>query len=167
MFTSNAKLDSIRGKCTKIWYKNLLTFVLYLGSIWILFIIENWKHCSKIIFKCVNSAVGSIFNENFAEKRGFGSREQYIFQYWAWFLATVAVGPTDCGCQTQTLLWNAISKRYLNRFCNAFIHSSIRLLLRPLMSSLPWLSTSSSLTVTCQIYCERIHCKNFIVFVSL
>ena len=25
---------------------------------------ENWKHCSKIIFKCVNSTVGSIFNEN-------------------------------------------------------------------------------------------------------
>ena len=25
---------------------------------------ENWKHCSKIILKCVNSIVGSIFNEN-------------------------------------------------------------------------------------------------------
>ena len=24
---------------------------------------ENWKHCSKIIFKCVNSTVGPIFNE--------------------------------------------------------------------------------------------------------
>ena len=24
--------------------------------------IENWKHCSKIIFKCVNSTVRSIFN---------------------------------------------------------------------------------------------------------
>ena len=23
---------------------------------------ENWKHCNKIIFKCVNSAVGPIFN---------------------------------------------------------------------------------------------------------
>ena len=23
---------------------------------------ENWKHCSKIIFKCVNSIVGPIFN---------------------------------------------------------------------------------------------------------
>ena len=29
---------------------------------------ENWKYCSKIIFKCVNSIVGSIFNENFAKK---------------------------------------------------------------------------------------------------
>ena len=29
---------------------------------------ENWKHYSKIIFKCVNSAVGPIFNEKVAEK---------------------------------------------------------------------------------------------------
>ena len=32
--------------------------------------IENWKHCNKIIFKCVNSAVWPIFNENFVEKIG-------------------------------------------------------------------------------------------------
>ena len=31
---------------------------------------ENWKYCNKIIFKCVNSAVRPIFNENFVEKRG-------------------------------------------------------------------------------------------------
>ena len=30
---------------------------------------ENWKHCSKIIFKCVNSAIEPIFNESFVEKR--------------------------------------------------------------------------------------------------
>ena len=24
---------------------------------------ENWKHCNKIIFKCVNNIVGFIFNE--------------------------------------------------------------------------------------------------------
>ena len=29
---------------------------------------ENWKYCSKIIFKCVNSAVGPIFNEKVVEK---------------------------------------------------------------------------------------------------
>ena len=28
---------------------------------------ENWKHCSKIIFKCVNSAMWPIFNEKVAE----------------------------------------------------------------------------------------------------
>ena len=30
--------------------------------------IENWKHCSKIIFKCMNSTVRYIFNEKVAEK---------------------------------------------------------------------------------------------------
>ena len=29
---------------------------------------ENWKYCSKIIFKYVNSAMRSIFNEKVAEK---------------------------------------------------------------------------------------------------
>ena len=29
---------------------------------------ENWKHCNKIIFKCVNSVIGPIFNEKVAEK---------------------------------------------------------------------------------------------------
>ena len=32
-----------------------------MGSVWIEFIVaENWKHCSEIIFKCVNSIVGPI-----------------------------------------------------------------------------------------------------------
>ena len=31
---------------------------------------ENWKHCSKIIFKCVNSTVRPIFNEKVVEKWG-------------------------------------------------------------------------------------------------
>ena len=29
---------------------------------------KNWKHCSKIIFKCVNSTVRFIFNEKVVEK---------------------------------------------------------------------------------------------------
>ena len=36
--------------------------ILY-GSVWIELIIiktENWKHCSKIIFKCVNSILGPV-----------------------------------------------------------------------------------------------------------
>ena len=32
------------------------------------YFVENWKYCSKIIFKCVNSAVEPIFNEKVAEK---------------------------------------------------------------------------------------------------
>ena len=44
-----------------------------LWCVWILLIllkIESWKHYSKIIFKCVNSAVWPIFNESFVEKIG-------------------------------------------------------------------------------------------------
>ena len=41
----------------------------HLGSVWILFIAENWKHYNKIVFKCINSIVRPIFNVYFAEKR--------------------------------------------------------------------------------------------------
>ena len=37
----------------------------------IVYFAKNWKHCSKIIFKCVTNAVGSIFNESFVEKKKF------------------------------------------------------------------------------------------------
>ena len=41
-----------------IWKRTcMLISLLYLGSVWISLIAENWKHCSKIIFKCVNSVV--------------------------------------------------------------------------------------------------------------
>ena len=36
---------------------------------------ENEKHCSKIIFKCVNSIVGPIFNEKVVEKWNLWVRE--------------------------------------------------------------------------------------------
>ena len=44
-----------------------------LESVWIELIllklkIENWKHCSKIIFKCVNSTMRPIFNEKVVKK---------------------------------------------------------------------------------------------------
>ena len=41
------------------------SYFIYLGSVWIELIVaetENWKYCSKIIFKCMNSAVGPILN---------------------------------------------------------------------------------------------------------
>ena len=42
--------------------------ITVLGSFWIELIllkleIKNWKYCSKIIFKCVNSTVRPIFNK--------------------------------------------------------------------------------------------------------
>ena len=50
--------------------------IWHLGSVWILLIDENWKHCNKIIFKYVNSAVGSSFIVVFTEFHICGSREQ-------------------------------------------------------------------------------------------
>ena len=37
---------------------------------------ENWKHYSKIIFKCVNSTVGPIFNEKNVKKCYLWGRKQ-------------------------------------------------------------------------------------------
>ena len=54
-----------------------------LGSVWIGLILLKlktycWNHCSKIIFKCVNSIVGPIFNEKVAKKWNLWVHEQYI-----------------------------------------------------------------------------------------
>ena len=38
--------------------------------------IENWKHCNKVIFKCVNSVMGPIFNEKVTEKWSLWVHEQ-------------------------------------------------------------------------------------------
>ena len=37
----------------------------------IVYFAKNWKNCNKIIFKRVNSAVESIFNKSFTEKKRF------------------------------------------------------------------------------------------------
>ena len=51
----------------------IIYFSINIGFIWIELIFAetenwNWKHCSKIIFKRVNSTMGLIFNEKVAEK---------------------------------------------------------------------------------------------------
>ena len=53
------------------------------GSVWIGLILLKlktycWNHCSKIIFKCVNSTVGPIFNEKVAKKWNLWVHEQYM-----------------------------------------------------------------------------------------
>ena len=40
--------------------------------------IENCKHCNKIIFKCVNYAVWSIFNKKVAEKWNLWVHKQFM-----------------------------------------------------------------------------------------
>ena len=55
---------------------------MHLGSVWIEFILLKlktycWNHCSKIIFKCVNSIVGPIFNEKVVKKWNLWVHKQY------------------------------------------------------------------------------------------
>ena len=50
-------------------------------SVWIEFIFAetknwNWKYCSKIIFKCVDSIAGPIFNKKVVEKWNLWVHEQ-------------------------------------------------------------------------------------------
>ena len=53
----------------------MVRFSKYVGSVRIQLILlktENCKHCNKIISKCVNSAVGPIFNIFFLNKLVIG-----------------------------------------------------------------------------------------------
>ena len=68
----------------KTLFMNMLLWqsLIYLGSVWIKLIllklkIKNWKYCSKIIFKCVNSVMEPIFNEKVVEK-------SEIYGYCSW-----------------------------------------------------------------------------------
>ena len=54
---------------------------LVIGSVWIGLILLKlktycWNHCSKIIFKCVNSTMGPIFNEKIDKKWNLWVHEQ-------------------------------------------------------------------------------------------
>ena len=72
--------DAIRWNSFKKRKRFKLQF-LNKGSVWIELIFAetenwNWKYCSKIIFKCVNSAVEPIFNEKVVEKWNLWLRKQ-------------------------------------------------------------------------------------------
>ena len=73
MYSNKNKLNSKKKK--KTGFLNHVKRTLRVGLDTIYFA-ENWKHCSKIIFKYVNSVVWPIFNEIFGEKEICGSREQ-------------------------------------------------------------------------------------------
>ena len=58
-----------------------------IGSVWTRLILLKlktycWNHCSKIIFKCVNSTVGPIFNKKVVKKWHLWVHEQYIMYCW-------------------------------------------------------------------------------------
>ena len=70
LIIANHHLANLRF--TKGW-SNFNSLTSLLGFVWKELIllklkIENWKHCSKIIFKYVNSIVESIFNEKIVKK---------------------------------------------------------------------------------------------------
>ena len=76
----------------------------HLGSVWIGLILLKlktycWNHCSKIIFKCVNSIVGPIFNEKVAKKWNLWVHEQYTIH---------------CLRQKSQHLWLLFIKQYIN-----------------------------------------------------
>ena len=48
----------------------------------IVYFAKNWKNCNKIIFKRVNSAVESIFNKSFTEKKGLWVSWTVHETYW-------------------------------------------------------------------------------------
>ena len=69
------------SKTTKIFFLPNLSLIL--ESVWIGLILLKlktycWNHCSKIIFKCINSTVGPIFNEKVVKKWNLWVHEQYI-----------------------------------------------------------------------------------------
>ena len=79
-------------------------YSIYKGSVWIWLILLKlkiycWNHYSKIIFKCVNSIVGPIFNEKVAKKWNLWVHEQYIMH---------------CLWQKSQLLRLLFIKQYMN-----------------------------------------------------
>ena len=38
------------------------------NSVWILLIVENWKYCSRIIFKYMNSVMGPVLIKKLIKK---------------------------------------------------------------------------------------------------
>ena len=77
-----------------------MVILVYYGSVWIGLILLKlktycWNHCSKIIFKSVNSVVEPIFNEKIDKKWNLWVREQctdaLFIENWSKIAATVHV----------------------------------------------------------------------------
>ena len=86
-------------KCTRPT-KNAESFQHYpsmhLGSVWVPLITKNWKHYSKIIFKCVNNTVRPILMKVLLKKGVYGSCKQYTRPTKNTRCATI-----DAGCAIQ------------------------------------------------------------------
>ena len=76
----------------------------------------NWKHYSKIIFKCVNCIVGPIFNEKVIEKWNLWVYKQYtnaLFTHWKSTNPALKKNNNKKRAETQTHCVSTQSKRYL------------------------------------------------------
>ena len=108
-----AKNTTVALKCTECFIKKMaLTLMVRLDTA---YFTENWKHCSKIIFKCVNSAMRPIFNESFVEKRGLWVLWIVYGTYWKnTLLAEMRFSnKKKKERKTQTLGHGCVSKRIL------------------------------------------------------
>ena len=91
-----------------------------LGSVWIGLILLKlktycWNHCTKIIFKCVNSAVGPIFNEKIDKKWNLWVCKQYMnilfTENWSNVAATVHVPYMNSSRKWGENAWNKKKKK--------------------------------------------------------
>ena len=76
---------------------------------------ENWKYCSKIIFKCVNSVVKPTFNEKWLKSEVVGpvnsvrmhcslensQKLWLLFMNSAWIVAVIAQVPLKCSFEKK------------------------------------------------------------------
>ena len=129
------------------------------GSVWIQLKTENWKlklkiekYCSKIIFKCVNSTVGPIFNEKVAEKWNLWICEQYMMCFdWLKKVWKVKI----CGYCLLNSTWTVTAslknvwkkkKKKKGKTANALIFSAIQ---TQLLSQKMFASTSIFKNTNC------------------
>ena len=130
----------------------------YFGSVWIQSKTYNWKHCSKIIFKCVNITVGPIFNEKIAEK------------WCLWILWTVH----GCTIHAEKSTKSAKKKNWKRRKCNPnrtfvsfFFSFFFFLFLKVLNSSYSFFFSLQSSVCTFFFFNCYINITNFIIFLQL
>ena len=95
-----------------------------IGSVWIGLILLKlkiycWNYCSKIIFKCVNSTVGPIFNEKIDKKWNLWVRKQYIrvlfTENWSNVAATVHVPYMNSSRKWEENAWKKKKRKKKKR----------------------------------------------------
>ena len=110
------------------------------GSVWIGLILLKlktycWNHYSKIIFKCVNSAVGPIFNEKIDKKWNlwvceqctdalFTEKSQHLRLTVHWTVTALLQKRIVNAIQTHTRSWVTTVPLY-GRICKIFLNKDL------------------------------------------